>query len=150
MKVVSTQRSQYAVRALLHLARAGSRVKAADIAGETDIPQGTLNHVLQELQRARLVQGRPSRTGGFTLARPPEEISMLEVVEAVEGPLQTSECVLAGRPCHMVDVCAAHQTWESAYVALKGELACATIADLAGDDGRDATPAAAGGRRSRR
>lgn len=110
------------------------RSKAAEIAEAMDIPTGFLHQVLQELQRARLVTSRPSRSGGYSLARSPEEITILEVVEALEGPIEAEECALRGGPCHWENVCALHWVWSSAQQALAGRLAEATLKQVADDD----------------
>ena len=135
MKVVPTRRTDYGIRALLHLAMSESeRVKAAEIAETMDIPVGFLHQVLQELQRTRFVTSRPGRSGGYSLARPAEDITILEIVEALEGPISAQECVLRGGPCHWEDVCALHWVWSSAQAALAEKLASATLAQIADDD----------------
>ena len=109
-------------------------MKAADIGAAMDIPTGFLQQVLQELQRAHLVSSRPGPSGGYQLARPPEEITILEIVESLEGPIQTSECALRGGPCHWEQVCALHWVWSSARAALSTSLRDATLARVAADD----------------
>lgn len=135
MKLVPTRRTDYAIRALLYLAeQADGRAKADAIAAAMEIPRGFLPQVLQELQRARLVVSRPSRHGGYALARPATDISILQVVEALEGSVTDSECAIRGGPCQWEDVCALHWVWSSAREALADRLAAATIADVAADD----------------
>ena len=135
MKITPTRRTDYGIRALLYLAgHDEGMAKAADIAETMDIPQGFLHQVLQELQRARLVISRPSRHGGYALARPAQEISILQIVEALEGPLDGDECALRGGPCHWNDVCALHWVWSAARGALADQLAAATLAQVAADD----------------
>ena len=135
MKLVPTRRTDYAIRALLHLAQhTGERVKANEIAEAMAIPQGFLHQVLQELQRARMVTSAPSRKGGYALARPAEEISILEIVESLEGPFANDECVLRGGPCHWDEACALHEVWASARQALSAELGSATLAAVAEAD----------------
>lgn len=109
------------------------RAIASEIAAAMDIPAGFLHQVLRELQRARLLNSKPSRTGGYTLTRPADKISVLEVVEALEGPVD-EECALRGGPCHWGEVCALHWVWSAAREAFSGELAHATIAQVAEDD----------------
>lgn len=136
MKLVATRRTDYGIRALLYLAREpDARVKAAEISRAMDIPQGFLHQVLQELQRARLVESRPSRHGGYRLAVAPDEVSVLDVVEALEGPLEAGECALRGGPCRPGDACALHGVWSGAHEALRRELGAATLAGLV--DGGD-------------
>lgn len=135
MKLVPTRRTDYAIRALLFLAQnSEGRSKALEIAEAMDIPKGFLHQVLQELQRARLVVSQPSRHGGYALARPPEQISLLEIVESMEGPLDAGECALQGGPCHWEEVCALHWVWSSAREALAERLGQATLAQIADDD----------------
>ena len=135
MKLTPTNRTDYAIRALIYLVNhQGSYAKAADIASTMDIPTGFLHQVLQELQRARLVSSRSGPSGGYLLARAPEDITILEIVETLEDPIQTSECALRGGPCHWDEVCAMHWVWSSARTALSDSLRGATLARVAADD----------------
>lgn len=135
MKLVPTRRTDYGIRALVYLAAdPNRRRKALEIADAMDIPKGFLHQVLQELQRSRLVESMPGRKGGYALARPPEEISLLEVVETLEGPLDDGACALRGGPCHWEDVCALHWVWSSAREAFAKQMDRATIARVARDD----------------
>jgi len=135
MKLQPTRRTDYGIRALIYLANhPGSHAKAADIGGAMDIPTGFLQQVLQELQRARLVTSRSGPSGGYALARGPESITILEIVEGLEGPFQAQQCALRGGPCHWDDVCAMHSVWSSATAALADRLAASTLAQVAADD----------------
>ena len=135
MKLVPTRRTDYGLRALIFLAQQeGGSAPASDIAPAMGIPTGFLHQVLQELQRAGLVSSRPGRTGGYALARPAGKITIREIVEALEGPFEGSECALRGGPCHWEDVCALHWVWSSAKEALVAQLDRATLAQVAEDD----------------
>ena len=109
-------------------------VKADAIAEAMDIPKGFLHQVLQILQRGRLVISRPGRSGGYGLARPAGEITILQIVERLEGPMDTGECVLRGGPCHWEGVCAVHGVWASAREDFARSLSTATLARVAEDD----------------
>lgn len=147
MKLVPTRRTDYGIRALIYLANAAdSFAKAGDISSSMDIPTGFLQQVLQELQRSRLVMSRPGPTGGYALARPPKDITIREIVEALEGPFEPGECALRGGPCYWEDVCALHWVWSAARAALCEQLDAATLARVAADDralaeGRAVVPA---------
>jgi len=135
MKVVPTRRTDYAIRALIHLANAeASPVPASAIGEAMEIPTGFLQQVLRELQQAGLVTSRPGPAGGYALSRPAAEITVLQIVEALEGPLRNAECALRGGPCHWDDVCALHWVWSSARDALCDELAGASLERVAADD----------------
>ena len=83
-----TARGDYAVRAAVELAAAeGETRKVADIAAAQEIPARFLENILLALRRAGLVQSRRGADGGFRLARPPEPITLADVLRAVEGPL---------------------------------------------------------------
>ncbi len=135
MKLVPTRRTDYAIRAMLYLAHQGGELAKADaIAAAMDVPRTFVPQVLQDLQRARLVVSRPSRNGGYALSRPASKISVLDIVEALEGSLSDTECALRGGPCHWDQVCPLHWVWSSAREALADRLRTATLADVASDD----------------
>ena len=134
MKLVPTHRTDYGLRALIHLARQGRRVKAVEIASAMGIPPTFLYQILQDLQRARLVTSQPGRSGGYALAIPAEEVTILQIVEALEGPVTEGECALRGGPCYWEDVCPLHRVWSGARQALADQLASATLAHVAEED----------------
>ncbi|MGD0882512.1 MAG: Rrf2 family transcriptional regulator [Acidimicrobiales bacterium] len=135
MKLVPTRRTDYAIRSLIYLANVEETPVTANAIGEAmDVPTGFLQQVLRELQQAGLVTSRPGPTGGFALARPAEEITVLQIVEALEGPLRSAECALRGGPCHWENVCALHWVWSSARDALCDRLDEGTLARVAADD----------------
>ncbi|CAN5419826.1 Rrf2 family transcriptional regulator [soil metagenome] len=84
-----TAKVDYAVRALVELAAAGSGtpVKAERLAASQTIPLRFLLNILGELKTAKLVESRRGSEGGYWLARPPESVSVADVIRAVEGPL---------------------------------------------------------------
>jgi len=135
VKLVPTRRTDYGIRALVYLARSdGTPVKAAEIGEAMDIPTNFLRQVLQELQRARLVTSRPSRQGGYALARPAEEITVLDIVQSLEGPMAAQECALHGGSCQWKDECTLHWMWSSAQQAIATQLSQATLAEVAAED----------------
>jgi Rrf2 family protein len=90
-----TRQSDYAVRAVLHLARAGSSERAATsaMAKDQNIPPSFLAKIISQLSIAGLLHTSRGARGGVTLAREPKDITLLEVVEAIDGPIQLNECV---------------------------------------------------------
>ena len=132
MKVLPTRRTDYGIRAMLWLARSdGTRATAARIASEMEIPKGFLHQVLLALKRSGLVTSRTGRTGGYQLSRDPDDVSVLEIIEALEGSIEDGECAMAGGPCHWDDVCPLHWVWSDARAAMVSKLKEATLADVA-------------------
>lgn len=126
------RKGDYSVRAVLDLAtNNGNRRKAREIATDMDIPHRYLTQILANLVQHGILEAVAGPTGGYVLARPPEEISLLEVVEAAEGPIGLEECVLRGGLCSWQDSCPVHIPWARAQNALAEQLAKATFADLA-------------------
>lgn len=136
MRVRLGRKGDYAVRAVLALARAApdERRKAREITGEMDVPASYLPAILGRLVTAGLVTSTAGREGGYALARDPADVTLLEVLEAVEGDVGVSECVLRGGPCRWETECAVHRFWASAQDAFRAELAGTTFADIAARD----------------
>jgi Rrf2 family protein len=136
MRIELGRKGDYAVRAALHLARHNEdgRRKTREIAADMDIPEKYLPQVLGELVRAGLVASVAGPDGGYELVRTPEEVSLLEVVEAAEGPVRSETCVLRGGPCRWDDACAIHFAWSEAQNAFVDRLARTTFALLAETD----------------
>jgi Rrf2 family protein len=101
-----------------------ARHKAAAIAAATGIPPVFVARVLANLQRQGFLNARAGQQGGYRLARPPQEITLLEVIEAVEGPLVTRDCVLRDTTCGAQGrYCVLHDAWSTAQSALRDSLA---------------------------
>ena len=127
-----TKRGDYAVRAVLALARApsGTLLSVRRIAEEMSIPVRFLPQVMGDLAAAGLVEATTGRAGGYRLARPADAITLLEVVEAVEGDSRRRNCVLRGGPCGLDGFCDVHDVFFAAQDALLDTLGAARIADL--------------------
>lgn len=144
MRLELTKRGDYAIRAMLVLARDGDDrlLSVRHIAAEMDIPPRFLPQVMGDLVRASLVEGAPGRAGGYRLSRPAAEISLLTVVEAVEGDSRRQTCVLRGGTCRANGTCAVHDAFAAAEEAVIDTLGGVTLAevavtDAAGDAARD-------------
>ncbi|MEX0801474.1 MAG: Rrf2 family transcriptional regulator [Dehalococcoidia bacterium] len=137
MDLTLTRRGDYAVRAAISLARhygANGYRKIREVAQEMGLPPGYTAQILSLLSRAELAEAKAGRDGGYRLLRRPEEISLLEVVEAAEGPLQPQRCTLRGGPCRWEDACPVHWAWAEAGEALRRSLAAASLASVARED----------------
>ena len=118
-----TRQADYAVRAIMYLAQIGSDEKAATskIAEDQDIPLSFLAKIIAQLSVAGLLQTMRGARGGVTLARSPEEITLLEVVEAIDGPIQLNECVHGSHQCPLED-CPLQKVWFDAQADLVSRL----------------------------
>jgi len=128
-----TRATDYAVRILIYLAASpgDARVAASEVARGIEAPESFVSKVLQQLVMRGMVTSRRGAGGGFQLAIEPEKVSLLEVVEMVEGPLQINLCLPGEATCDRKSWCGAHPIWAEAQDALKRVLASATIAQLA-------------------
>lgn len=128
-----TRAADYAVRVMIHLAGAapGTRASRTDLAGAVECPEQFLSKVLQSLTRAGLVTSHRGNTGGFEL--PPSRLgaSVLEIVEAVEGPIRLNMCLDGQNECGQASWCPAYPVWNEAQKAMTAVLRAATIDDLA-------------------
>lgn len=131
MRLELTRRGDYAVRAMLALARPEAhQLTAAALAGATGIPAGYVPQVMGDLVRAGLVANRRGRSGGYRLARPAGEVSLLDIVEAVEGDGRRQTCVLRGGPCRRDGACDVHDAFFEAQEAVFGSLDGVSLADV--------------------
>lgn len=115
-----TRQADYAVRAVLYLARLGTDHRAAtsQIAQEQQIPPSFLAKIVSQLSVAGLLQTSRGARGGVSLARSPEDISLLEVVEAIDGPIMLNECVSGNGVCTFGDTCPMRPVWCDAQAEL--------------------------------
>jgi len=107
-----------------------AKVVAGEIADRQQIPPAFLSKVLVRLNQAGLVRTYRGATGGAHLARPPEKINLLEVVEAMQGPIVLSDCNIEYPPCPLKGACPISTTWREAKDSLEGLLRQTTLADL--------------------
>ncbi len=132
MRLDLTKRGDYAIRAMLALARApeGRLLSVRRIASDMAIPRQFLPQVMLDLGRAGLVDAVAGRSGGYRLSRPSAQITLLSVVEAVEGDSRRRTCILRGGPCSLDGTCDVHDVFFSAQDAMLEALARANLANL--------------------
>jgi Rrf2 family protein len=131
MRLELTKRADYAIRAILALARtpANERRSVRRLAADQRIPVRFLPQVMSDLVRAGLVEATIGRTGGYRLAKAAAMIPLLDVVEAVEGDSQRRVCVLRGGPCALDVVCDVHPFFASAQDDVVRRLRATTVAE---------------------
>ncbi|MGH8827019.1 MAG: RrF2 family transcriptional regulator [Jiangellaceae bacterium] len=133
MRIQLGRKGDYAVRAVLDLARheSAGRRKTRSIAAEMSIPESYLPQILAMLVSSGMVTSAAGPDGGYALARRASDVSLLDVIEAVEGGVALNECVLKGGPCHWDTECAVHRFWSSAQDAFRDQLSAVSFADIA-------------------
>ncbi len=128
-----TRAADYAVRVMIHLAGLppGTRVSRAELSTTTECPEQFLCKVLQSLTHAGLMVSHRGNTGGFELDEKHRSASLLEVVEAIEGPIHLNICLTGHQSCVCQNSCPTHSVWAEAQRALSAVLRNATVSDLA-------------------
>ena len=128
-----TRAADYAVRVMIHLAGLPPETRAsrAELAEAAECPEQFLSKVLQSLTRAGLVLSHRGNTGGFELPNVHRAASLLEVVEAIEGPIRLNICLNSERSCARQEWCPAHDVWVDAQAAVAQVLRDASITNLA-------------------
>ena len=127
--------ADYAVVIMSAAARAGegARLSATVLADETGIPLPTTQKLLGKLAGAGLFRSARGGGGGFVLTRGASEISLADVVEAVEGPIAMTSCVESGRhDCALEQACHVRPHWGPVNNAIKGALEGVSLASLSG------------------
>jgi Rrf2 family nitric oxide-sensitive transcriptional repressor len=125
-----SQTTEYALRAMLILSSDTSvSWKTSDIAKLSKVPPDYLSKVLQELSRAKLVIGSRGAHGGFRLARKPEQLTILEVVNAVDPLPRIHKCPL-GLKSHGTNLCPLHKRLDSAAALVEEAFSSSTLAEL--------------------
>jgi len=128
-----TRATDYAVRAMVHLATLpeGQKMQLSMLAKESDVRENFLSKILQRLVHHGLVSSHRGTGGGFSLKVAPKLVTLLQVVEAMEGPTQLNVCLGDGPSCDRRVWCGVHPVWQKAQTALTQVLASVSIAELA-------------------
>lgn len=108
-----TRMADYAVRVVLELAATGTegRVRGEDVGDRHSVPRGVMTRILARLAACGIADTRRGAGGGVKLAKPPSEISLLEVVEAIDGPVELNRCTRRPGECPRDSFCAIHPVW---------------------------------------
>jgi len=128
-----SQTAVYALRALSILAaRPDEPVRSAELAERTHIPTAYLSKVMRRLVLGGLVSSQRGHGGGFTLACDPAETTILEVLDAVDSPLDSEECAFGWRRCNERKPCPLHPVWGELKERLQAWAEETTLADASG------------------
>lgn len=127
-----TRAGEYAVRCVLYLAAqdAGVVSNRKQIAQTMEIPDQFLGKIAQQLARAGIIEIVQGAKGGLRLVSAPEELTLLDVVEAVIGEIFLNDCLMRPDSCYRSSLCAVHLVWEKARTRLREMLSEATFSKL--------------------
>lgn len=127
-----TRQADYAVRAIYYLSTIGrdNRASTSRIAKEQHIPPSFLAKIISQLSVAGLLHTSRGARGGVSLARDPKDITMLDVVEAIDGPILLNECVADSHGCKFDQACPMRSLWCELQDDLVTRLSGTTFADF--------------------
>jgi Rrf2 family protein len=135
-RVRMSAKADYALRAMAELGAhpTDHALRAEEIALAQDIPQRFLLGILNELRRARLVTSQRGTQGGYSLARPPSEINLAEILRAVDGPLVTVHNVSLASVRYPGPAVALREVWMALRASMRSVLEVVSLADLVSGD----------------
>jgi len=128
-----TRQADYALRAATEIARLpeGERVATATIASQQNIPLPFLAKIISQLVVRGILETVRGASGGVNLARLPQDITMLEIIEAIDGPISLNRCTRDPSVCEQMSSCPFCEIFVEAQLALTNRLENTTLADLA-------------------
>jgi Rrf2 family protein len=139
MKLELMPRTDLTLRTVGALAD-GQRWRAAQLADRVGTTATYIAHIVGPLTKAGWVHSAPGPTGGHQLAVDLATVSLLDLIEAVEGPTDNGRCVMASQPCPAPEPCALHDTWIRARTALTDELASTSLRSITDRTSRTTNP----------
>ena len=127
-----TSAADYATRAMIHLACLpdGRQALRDDIATAEKIPSSFMAKILRSLVRAQILRSARGVNGGFSLAKKTQDITLLEIIEAVEGPISLTQCSSDPPSCDIAVDCPAAPVWLNVQNNMRTILAGTTLEDL--------------------
>ena len=124
-----SRRADYGVRVIIHLASLPDEQRSStqEIAAQQSVPGPFLAKIISQLSLAGLLVTHRGAGGGVSLAHPPEEISLLQVIEALEGPIRLNRCTIEPQACPRDQSCPVHHIWKTAQDELTALLESTTF-----------------------
>jgi Rrf2 family protein len=124
---------EYSIRAMLYICSKpfGTTYQISDIAEKNEIPENFLRKIIPKLKKANLLDSQRGNGGGITLMKRSEEITPLDIIDAVDGPILLNKCLIHDKFCSRDDYCSFHVFWAVAQKQLKEMLASKNLLELA-------------------
>lgn len=133
MRLEITRRADLAVRAMVLLGSAPARWKAPALAAALDTTAGFVPQVIGPLVKAGWVSSEPGPTGGYVAQVSLADVSVLQVIEAIDGATDTGRCVVEDRECRGSEPCSLHHAWSRAREELMRSLAATPLSAVASE-----------------
>ncbi len=129
-----TKLTDYGIVLLAHIARSPeARTRSVrDMAAETHLPLPTVSKLLKSLTRSGLLVSHRGVKGGYSLARKPEDVTVAQIISALDGPIAITDC--SGEPngkCELERLCSVRNNWQRINVAIRDALESLTLAEMA-------------------
>lgn len=118
-----TQEADYALRIVSQLAVADTICGAAEIADQTGVPERFAHKILRKLLQGGVVRSYPGAKGGYQLLRDPHELSMLEIIEQIDGPMEISKCADDGYICSRNGSCKTQCVYHQVFRQISSDIA---------------------------
>jgi len=127
-----TTLSRYGVRSLFDIAYFGNgkSVKASEVSKRQNISLNYIGQIFLRLKRGGLIKSQRGRSGGYVLGHPPKDISVLKIIEAVEGPICLITCLEIPQSCPNLNECVTRDMWYESCTMLQNYFSSITIQDL--------------------
>lgn len=122
--------TDYAILLMVELSRSGEMLSAQALAGRVHVEVPTAGKVLKQLANANLVESFRGASGGYRVNRPAAEISVAEVIAAIEGPIAMTECCAEPGLCSVEDSCNLRGNWQRISVAVARALEEVSLAEM--------------------
>ena len=135
-----TSKSRYALKIMMDLAHFGATqplVRRGEIATRQGIPTDYLDQIMIKLRAGNLVESTRGRSGGYRLARAPEQITMWDLFSTVEESMIPVECISSGQPCDFEGSCSSKDAWNTIFGSIKSSLSGIKLSQLADDWARE-------------
>lgn len=131
--MIYSRSAEYAIRAFVHLAQVPETkfTMVKQIAEQEEIPAHFLAKILQQLARKGLLRSSKGPTGGFSLRLPPEDVSLLNIVEALDGLQEYQRCASGLAECNDDMPCGMHESWKALRSRIIDYLEGTSVADVA-------------------
>ncbi|HET9225839.1 MAG TPA: SUF system Fe-S cluster assembly regulator [Thermoanaerobaculia bacterium] len=126
-----TKQTDYGIVLLTHLASQPERhLNAPELAAETQLPVPMVSKILKILVREGILMSHRGVKGGYSLARLAQEITMAEIIAALEGPIAITECIDVSSDCSHERLCPVRSNWHRINAAVRGALEGITLAEM--------------------